>query len=265
MKICIQCGKPEGEVVFYKNRNSCKSCIRSTQKIYNNTEAGKLSLSTSRKKWNETYPEKAKVSYEQRKVKTREATARARSKRIADKPIDKKICSKCRAEKYLDRFSKQKSGPMGRRSRCKVCESEYRTRNDPVKIKASGAIWRKNNPGRILFNTRNNQRRRRLAKQDGYFTDIQWRELLDVTGHKCLSCGVREQEAIYRFAGGGVKRGRLTPDHVIPVVKGGSDRIENIQPLCLPCNLNKGTKTTKYYINRSHHVFTNSRQFSSRS
>jgi len=39
---------------------------------------------------------------------------------------------------------------------------------------------------------------------------------------------------------------RVQKDHIVPIYLGGSDGIENLQPLCIRCNTKKTRDTTDY-------------------
>jgi 5-methylcytosine-specific restriction endonuclease McrA len=62
-------------------------------------------------------------------------------------------------------------------------------------------------------------------------TKLEWEQLLIKTGNICLCCKEKK---------------KLTKDHIIPLSKGGTDQISNLQPLCQDCNTHKWTKTTNY-------------------
>ena len=58
-------------------------------------------------------------------------------------------------------------------------------------------------------------------------------QVFDMHGEKCLCCG---------------DKNNLSIDHIIPVKKGGTNKIDNLQPLCLSCNSKKNTKIIDYRI-----------------
>lgn len=71
---------------------------------------------------------------------------------------------------------------------------------------------------------------RRYAREkgaEGKHTKTEWDNLKKRYNYCCAICGEKKP---------------LTVDHIIPLSKGGSDYIENIQPLCRNCNSKKNNK-----------------------
>ena len=53
-------------------------------------------------------------------------------------------------------------------------------------------------------------------------------EVFKRDGYKCVECGASKEDGA-----------TLHVDHIIPVSKGGTDELDNLQTLCSKCNLNK--------------------------
>jgi len=102
-------------------------------------------------------------------------------------------------------------------------------KNNPEKSAVIGMIWRRKNPGKCI--EYNHKRRARVFAGGGSFTSQEWEDLKTKFNNTCLCCGIME---------------KLTADHVIPVSKGGSSNIDNIQPLCKTCNSSKGVRIIDY-------------------
>jgi len=72
-------------------------------------------------------------------------------------------------------------------------------------------------------------RRFREENAEGSHTKQEWIELVARYGGKCVGCG---------YSGP-----KLTKDHIVPISKGGTHNIDNIQPLCRSCNSKKGVQS----------------------
>lgn len=75
-------------------------------------------------------------------------------------------------------------------------------------------------------------RKRRVLKlgSGGSHSLKEWETLILQYNKTCPCCNQKEPDI------------KLTVDHVIPLTKGGSDNIENIQPLCKSCNSRKNNR-----------------------
>jgi 5-methylcytosine-specific restriction endonuclease McrA len=81
-----------------------------------------------------------------------------------------------------------------------------------------------------------NKRRAIKKRCIGSHTFADWETLKAQYNWTCANPECRKQEPEIK----------LTEDHIIPLIKGRSNNIENIQPLCRSCNSKKHTKIVRY-------------------
>ena len=85
--------------------------------------------------------------------------------------------------------------------------------------------WQKANKELCSFYSKQYQRRKKGAS--GTHTLEEWKSLITSFGGVCANCS---------------SPGQLEADHIIPLSKGGTNHIWNIQPLCRSCNARKHAK-----------------------
>lgn len=100
-------------------------------------------------------------------------------------------------------------------------EKAYQWKGGISRTKEYGSIYKK-------------RHRARKKMAVGSHTLQEWEDLKKKYNYTCLCCGKREPEIT------------LTEDHIVPLSKGGTDYIDNIQPLCQRCNSRKNTKIVDY-------------------
>ena len=77
------------------------------------------------------------------------------------------------------------------------------------------------------------------ARLKGTHTKEQWEAVKNEFPGVCVRC--------FKWVG------RVEKDHIIPVYIGGSDGIENLQPLCTRCNVQKCLETYNWLEHRRIH------------
>lgn len=112
---------------------------------------------------------------------------------------------------------------------------ETREKLRQLKLGAKSSLWidgRSSNKEYQQFRSRMKMHRRRHAEGSHAFG--QWYALKLAYRFTCPCCLRMEPEI------------KLTIDHILPIISGGNNNIENVQPLCGKCNSSKHTKTIAY-------------------
>jgi 5-methylcytosine-specific restriction endonuclease McrA len=79
------------------------------------------------------------------------------------------------------------------------------------------------------------------ARALGTHTADEWQALVSRFAGRCVRCGASDRA--------------VEKDHIKPLYQGGSDAIDNLQPLCARCNCAKGPEATNWAAYREEHGF----------
>ena len=143
-----------------------------------------------------------------------------------------RTCKKCQGMWFKDNVQ-----------RVNLIKSAWSKKN-PEKVKEAACKWYNNNTDLAIQRNRvcrknkpevykaaKARRRAKVKGSGGSFSAAEWILLCTLYNNKCLCCKRKEI---------------LEADHIVPVSKGGTSNIENIQPLCRSCNARKRAKTIDY-------------------
>jgi 5-methylcytosine-specific restriction endonuclease McrA len=171
-----------------------------------------------------------------------------------------KRCTDCGDVKDSEKdFYKAAGYRDGIMSRCKSChltrsKTNAKQNRDKVNARRRARAADRDNPAVVAERDKRNQwlrahpqqrmaakRRHRARKygSGGRHTEAEWAALCELTGHRCARC--KEKKPLSR-------------DHIVPLSRGGSDDITNIQPLCRECNSKKCNREAINYLTGEEHA-----------
>ena len=218
MKKCSKCGEVKPIADFRKDsskrdgrRGYCKTCHKNINAAW--AAAHQDMAAAAKRKWKQRNKEKVLAS--------RAADAERAKQRAALWYKQNKERALLASADYQRRH----------RERVRLNQSAWRERNVEKKRAYDARYWRDNIEATLA---RNAKRRARKNGAGGAFTSADIRALREKQRGRCAICKNKLESVFHR-------------DHIMPLTRGGSNSIENIQLLCVPCNLSKGAKDPFIY------------------
>jgi uncharacterized protein YdaU (DUF1376 family) len=117
----------------------------------------------------------------------------------------------------------------------RVREESERARDKVAKKASAGAVGAANKWGLSDAPDHHAKRSERLtnARRLASHTKEEWNALVEICEYRCVRCNTEPEAGVCK-------------DHIKPIYQGGSDGVENLQPLCKSCNSAKGSDTTDH-------------------
>lgn len=220
-KRCGKCNSDKDEAEFNK-RASSKDGLNGVCKECKNHRARELHAANPQiqheayRRYVERHPDRYKESRRNSEQKHKEKRNEYRKRWRQARPE--------KTKEYADRWVSKEEN---RRKKLEL--SKAWNHANPEKMREISKRWRGKNPD--TKRASNHRRKYRLKGAIGTYTAQEWQDLCDYYGNICLRCKANTQ---------------LTVDHVVPIALGGSNSIDNIQPLCLSCNCSKQDTIADY-------------------
>ena len=137
------------------------------------------------------------------------------------------FCNSCRNIKNQSYYSYTSKIKI---KRTKIPRSLEEIETRRIKTNATNRKWREQNREKWSAINRLQQHKRRAL---GPIHSTEWIAKVAMLKNECQICFKTEPEI------------KITIDHIIPVSKGGTNHISNLQPLCMRCNQMKHNRILK--------------------
>jgi len=167
-------------------------------------------------------------------AKVREAN-RLKSRRFRDKDVAKSNAAARRSYERTKGMPKTKEQLASRRRNKLKWRARMRSTPEGREyLNSLTSKWRAKNKEKVA--TWDAVCKARRAGASGSHTHEEWLACLSHFDGRCYYCGER------------LTAGTRTRDHLIPIVKGGTNDISNIVPACRSCNCRKNSRTPDEYF-----------------
>ncbi len=253
-KRCTKCGVEKALECFFKNRSTkdglsvwCKACTsaciaaryatpegkakkKAAYAAYLATPEGKAKRKAANFAWYATPEGKAKrKSAQAAYLATPEGKAKAKA------AISARLATPEGKAKQKAAEAAYRATPEGKAKSKAQATAWYATPEGKAKQKAASAAYFATPEGKAKRLAAKNRRRARKLNAPGpHHTAKQWVDKRAEYDQRCAYC--------FR------KPKRLTLDHVVPLIRGGSNAIENCVPACATCNSSKGPKDLRVWL-----------------
>lgn len=153
---------------------------------------------------------------------------------ISERAVSDHSCLACKNEnrkdyvrRYPERVVTANRKQYLKNRDANITRSAERAKQFPEENRARARAYYAKNPEKYAVHSRN--RKARLKNAEGRHTADDVKALFDRQKGRCVNCCASIRDSFH-------------VDHIMPLIRGGSNGPENIQLLCPPCNLSKKAK-----------------------